>query len=95
LASEKKPFLGSPYLELRLTNRQLLLQSWWGNRWRVVSVSSIERVTEAPRRHFFWLDRVVIGYRFEGRSEVLVVEDKSVKGKTLKQALLGLNLLSA
>jgi hypothetical protein len=90
LASEKKPFLGGPYLKLRLTDRRLMLRSWWGNTWRIVPVSSIERVTEAPRRISFSLCRVVISYRLEGHSEVLVIEDKCVKGRTLKEALLAL-----
>lgn len=89
LASEKKPFLGGPYLKLRLTDRRLMLRSWWGNTWRIIPISSIERVAEA-RRRFFVPNNLVIGYRFEARSEVLVIEDKRVKGKTLKEALLGL-----
>ena len=95
LASEKKPFLGGPYLKLRLTDKRLMLRSWRGNTWRVIPVSSIERVTEARRRFFSIPDRVVIGYRFEGRSEVLVIEDKPARGKTLKEALLALNTFTA
>ena len=85
---------GGAYLKLRLTDRRLMLRSRWGNTWRVVPVSSIERVTEAPRRFSFSLRRVVISYRLEGHSEVLVIEDKCVKGRTLKEALLALTRLT-
>ncbi len=93
LACQKR-FLRDPYLILWLTNRRLLLRSW-RTTWRVIPVPSIEWVKESPRRLFYSPDSVVIGYRHESRSEVLVIEDKSVIGRTLKEALHGLNLLSA
>ena len=92
--SEKKRLLGRPNLMLWLTDRRLMLCSWAKETWRIIPISSIGRVTEAPRRFFFSPDRVVIGYHHEGRSEVLVIEDKSLMGRTLKEALLALNLFT-
>jgi hypothetical protein len=95
MIGEQKPlFFGGPFTRMRLTNRRLMLRSWFGNTYRIIPVASIDRVAEAPRRFFFLLRRVVIGYHLEGRNEVLVIEDKSVKGRTLKEALLALNPLS-
>lgn len=89
VASQKKCVLGNRHLRLWLTDRRLMLQSrQWRNTWRIIPLSSVEWVGEAPRRHFFSPERVVIGYHYEGHSEALVLEDKSIIGKTLKEALL-------
>jgi hypothetical protein len=95
VASGEKRLLGDRSLRVWLTDRRLMLQSQSGNTWRIIPISSIGRVTEAPRRFFFSPDRVVIVYHHEGRSEVLVIEDKSLMGRTLKEALLALNLFTA
>lgn len=94
VASQKKRLLGDPGLRLWLTDRRLMLQSRLGNTWRIIPTPNIEWVRESPRRFFFSPDRVVIGYHHEGHSEVLVFEDKSVMGRTLKEALLAVNLPS-
>lgn len=95
VVSEKNRLLGDRYLRVWVTDRRLMLESQSGNTWRIIPVPSIEWVRDAPRRFFFSPDRLVIGYHHEGHSEVLVIEDKSVIGRTLKEAFLGLNLLSA
>jgi hypothetical protein len=93
MIGEKKPlFFGGPFTRIRLTNRRLMLRSWFGNTWRIIPVSGIDRVLEAPRRFSFLLRRVIVDYHLESHREVLVVEDKRVGGKTLKEALLGLGL---
>ena len=89
MIGEKKPlFFGSPFTRMRLTNRRLMLRSWFGNTWRIVPVSDIDGVTEAPRRFSFLLRRVAINYHLQGHREVLVIEDKRVKGRTLRETLL-------
>jgi hypothetical protein len=93
VVSEERRLLGWPSLALWLTDRRLMLRSR-ENTWRIIPISSIERVTEALPR-FFSPHRIVIRYSFGCHSEVLVIEGKSLTGKTLKEALLGLNLLCA
>ena len=94
VASKEKGQLGNRNLRLWLTDRRLILQSrQWRNTWRIIPIPSIKWIQEAPRR-FFSPERLVIAYENEGRSEALVLEDKSLTGRTLKEGLLAMSALS-